>query len=248
MGAYPQSAVLRNNLAVLLELRGDLEAAEHQLTEARRDEPSLPQASKNLGDLAYRRGRYDDAWEHYRRAAQLLPDLGDDVYFKLGCIKREQGQAKQAISNFEKALGVDASHRPTLDALVSLFAEQRDWKQVVHYKRAMLDNVFEGPERFKILGEIGDVWADNDKNPHKAIEAFDMQLEKYPENANKNADALFMKGRSLMQLGRRSDAATEYRTLIQKYPRSEPADKARAELKNMGLSATPAPATTRKKR
>jgi tetratricopeptide (TPR) repeat protein len=76
---------LRNN-PPWLELRGDLEAAEHQLTEARRDEPSLPQASKNLGDLAYRRGRYDDAWEHYRRAAQLLPDLGDDVYFKLGNI------------------------------------------------------------------------------------------------------------------------------------------------------------------
>ena len=27
-----------------------------------------------------------------------------DVYYKLGCIKREQGQAKQAINNFEKAL------------------------------------------------------------------------------------------------------------------------------------------------
>lgn len=80
----------------------------------------------------------------------------------------------------------------------------------------------------------------------KAIEAFNLQLEKYPENANKNADALFMKGRSLMQLGRRTDAATEYRTLIQKYPRTEPADKARAELKNMGLSATPP--STRKKR
>ncbi len=85
-------------------------------------------------------------------------------------------------------------------------------------------------------------------NYDKAIEAFNMQLEKYPESTNKNPDALFMKGRSLMQLGRRSDAATEYRALIQKYPRTEPADKARAELKNMGLSATPAPASKSKKR
>ena len=86
---------------------------------------------------------------------------------------------------------------------------------------------------------IGDIYYAQG-NYEKAIEAFNTQLEKYPENANKNADAMFMKGRSLMQLGRRTDAATEYRALIQKYARTEPADKARAELKNMGLSATPA--------
>jgi tol-pal system protein YbgF len=94
---------------------------------------------------------------------------------------------------------------------------------------------------------IGDIYYAQG-NYEKAIESFNTQLEKYPENANKNADALFMKGRSLMQLGRRSDAATEYRALIQKYPRTEPADKARAELKNMGLSATAPPATGRKKK
>jgi len=92
---------------------------------------------------------------------------------------------------------------------------------------------------------IGDIYYAQG-NYEKAIEAFNVQLEKYPDNANKSADALFMKGRALMQLGRRTDAATEYRALIQKYPRTEPADKARAELKNMGLSATPA--SSRKKR
>ena len=88
----------------------------------------------------------------------MLTSLGEDeteeradVYYKLGCIKREQGQAKQAINNFEKALGVDAAHRPTLEALVGIYAELKDWKQVVAYKRQILDNVFDGDERFKIL-------------------------------------------------------------------------------------------------
>ncbi|MEP7367891.1 MAG: tetratricopeptide repeat protein [Acidobacteriota bacterium] len=94
---------------------------------------------------------------------------------------------------------------------------------------------------------IGDIYYAQG-NYEKAIEAFNTQMEKYPDNTNKNPDALFMKGRSLMQLGRRSDAATEYRSLIQKYPRTEPADKARAELKNMGLSATPPPASKSRKR
>jgi tetratricopeptide (TPR) repeat protein len=118
--AYPHSAVLRNNLAVLLELRGDLESAEHQLVEARRDEPSLPQVSKNLGDLAYRRARYDDAWDHYRRAAQLLPDLGDDVFFKLGNIAFKRRDPTQATELWQRALELNPHHelvRANLEAL-----------------------------------------------------------------------------------------------------------------------------------
>src|SRR5258706_30288 len=52
--AHPQNAVLRNNLAVLKELAGDLPAAEALARGALHDEPSLPQLSKNLGDLLYR--------------------------------------------------------------------------------------------------------------------------------------------------------------------------------------------------
>ena len=46
----------------------------------------MPQISKNLADMFYRNGRYDDAVEAYERAAKLDPELGDDLYFKLGNI------------------------------------------------------------------------------------------------------------------------------------------------------------------
>jgi chemotaxis methyl-accepting protein methylase/Flp pilus assembly protein TadD len=80
IAAYPQSAVLRNNLAVLRELSGDLRGAEDLVRVAIQDEPSQPQLSKNLGDLVYRASRYDEVG---RRIAgcELAPDLGDDVYF-----------------------------------------------------------------------------------------------------------------------------------------------------------------------
>jgi tetratricopeptide (TPR) repeat protein len=106
-----------------------------------------------------------------------------DVYDRLGCNKREQGQAKQAINNFEKALSVDASHRPTLDALVALYTDVKDWKQVVAYKRQILDNVFDGDERFRVLGEIADVWSEQDKNSLRAIEALEEARELQPTNA-----------------------------------------------------------------
>ena len=120
---------------------------------------------------------------------KVLTALGEDetaaradVYHQLGCIKREQGQAKQAINNFEKSLSVDSAYRPTLEALVSLYTELKDWKQVVAYKRQILDNVFEADERFRMLNEIADVWSDQDKAPLSAIEALEEARELQPLN------------------------------------------------------------------
>ena len=83
---YPQSATLRNNLAVLFEVLGRLDEAEEALRGAAAEGLVIPQVFKNLGDIHYRTGRYDDAWEAYDRATKLDPELGDDVYFKLGNI------------------------------------------------------------------------------------------------------------------------------------------------------------------
>ncbi len=132
---------------------------------------------RGLAEVSFRLKDWGSALTNYQK---VLTSLGDEetearaeVYYKLGCIKREQGQGKQAINNFEKALSVDSAHRPTLEAMVALYSESRDWKQVVAYKRQILDNVMESDARFKILNEIGEIWRDNDKNPAKAVEAFE---------------------------------------------------------------------------
>jgi len=140
---------------------------------------------RGLAEVCFRLRDWAGALNNFQK---VLTSLGEDesqaradVYFKLGRIKREQGQAKQAINNFEKALGVDASHRPTLDALIDVYSEIKDWKQVVAYKRQILDNVMEGDERFKMLMDIADIWNDNDKSPGKAIEALEEAKDIKPE-------------------------------------------------------------------
>lgn len=80
-----------------------------------------------------------------------------------------------------------------------------------------------------------------------ALTAFDMVLEKYPQN-NKTADAMYMKGQTLVKMGERTKGAQEYRELISTFPSSELAAKAKAQLKAMGLSAAPAPASKRSRR
>jgi tol-pal system protein YbgF len=81
---------------------------------------------------------------------------------------------------------------------------------------------------------IGDIYYT--KGEHKlALQAFDLVLEKYPEN-QKTADAMYMKGLSLAKTGQKRSAARELRALFKKYPNSELAEKAKAELKEMGYS------------
>lgn len=118
--AYPEHAVLANNVAVLLEGAGEVSEADEVLQAAFEAEPTLPQLSKNLGDLRYRAGNYDDAQSAYERAAKLNPDLGDDLYFKLGNLAYKRKDADQAKSYWEHATELNPGHqlaRANLDML-----------------------------------------------------------------------------------------------------------------------------------
>ncbi len=118
--AYPGSAVLQNNLAVLRELAGDVVGAESMLRAALAEDPSLPQISKNLADILYRNGRFDEAREAYDRAAKLAPDLGDDLYFKLGNIAYKRRDHERARASWRRATELNPGHelaRANLDML-----------------------------------------------------------------------------------------------------------------------------------
>jgi len=110
VAAYPSSAVLGNNLAVLRELQGDVAGAETMLRAALAEDASLPQISKNLADILYRNGRYDDAREAYERAAKLSPELGDDLYFKLGNIAYRRRDHERARESWRRATELNPGH------------------------------------------------------------------------------------------------------------------------------------------
>jgi tetratricopeptide (TPR) repeat protein len=141
---------------------------------------------RGLAEVSFKLGDWAGALTNYQK---VLTALGEEetearaeVYYKLGLVKQNQGQAKQAINNFEKALALNSEHRPTLEALVDMYAASNDWKQVAAYKRQILDSVFDGEDRFKILSEIGEIWAEKEKNPTKAIEALEEALEQKPQD------------------------------------------------------------------
>ncbi len=86
---------------------------------------------------------------------------------------------------------------------------------------------------------IGEIFY-NRKAYDDALKSFDMVLERYPDN-NKTLDSMYMKGRTLVQMGERTKGAEQFRAVYKKNPRSELAAKAKAQLASMGLSVNPAP-------
>ena len=107
VGAHPRSAPLLNNLAVVLERRNASDQAMAVLERALAEDSGLAQVHKNIGDAHYRAGRYEDALEAYQRAVKADPDLGDDIYLKLGNIRFKQQDRDEAIRCWERALELD---------------------------------------------------------------------------------------------------------------------------------------------
>jgi tol-pal system protein YbgF len=79
-----------------------------------------------------------------------------------------------------------------------------------------------------------------------ALQAFDAVLERYPDGT-KTPDSHYMKALCYLKLNKNDAAATEFRDIIKHYPDTDLAQKARARLREMGLSAGPTSATRRKR-
>ena len=141
---------------------------------------------RGVADSAFNLQDWATALTNYQK---VLTSLGEedveartDVYFRLGEIKKAQGQDRQAINNYEKALALDGEHRPSLEALVDAYEKAGDFKQVTEYKRQILDSIFEGEERFQMLMDIGDIWAGKVNDPLKALEAYEEARDLKPQD------------------------------------------------------------------
>jgi tetratricopeptide (TPR) repeat protein len=141
---------------------------------------------RGLAEVSFRLKDWASALTNFQKVLTSLgeeeTDARAEVYFKLGSIKREQGQPKQAIANFDKALEILPGHRPTLDALVAIYSDAKDFKQVVAFKRMILDDVMDGDLRFDMLSDIADVWEKSEKNIAKAIEALEEAKDLKPSD------------------------------------------------------------------
>ena len=107
MGLYPESGPILVNTGVVLERRGEVEAAEALYKRAVAVNPPPPQAHKNLGDQAYAHGDHDGARIQYEKAVKLSPRLGDDVYLRLGTMAYKDDDRDVALLLWRRASDIN---------------------------------------------------------------------------------------------------------------------------------------------
>lgn len=162
-----------------------------------------------LAAAYFRNQDWDKSFKYYQMVLvhhrdELGREETTDTFYRLGVIKREQGEHRKALNMFDKVLEEDSAHLPTLNALVSLYGEQNDFEQVIHFKNLILDLTSEERKQFELLDEIGDIWRDKVKNPVKAIDVY-FEASKIEPNSHKILHKLL----SLYQETRQWESAVE---------------------------------------
>jgi tetratricopeptide (TPR) repeat protein len=104
---HPWSGPILVNLGVVLEAQEEAAAAEALYLRAVGEAQTPPQAHRNLGDLALRRGDQAGARAHYERAVRLDPGLGDEVFLRLGSLFYEDGDHETARELWQRALNLN---------------------------------------------------------------------------------------------------------------------------------------------
>ncbi|MEM1029422.1 MAG: tetratricopeptide repeat protein [Myxococcota bacterium] len=183
----------REEQFALFMMHGDVEAklekwpdALQAYAAANRLDLTNQEAIRGLADVNFALGDWAGALTNYQK---VLTSLGEDdvearadIYFRLGCVKREQAQGKQAINNFEKGLALDPTHRPTLEALVAIYDKAGDFAAACNYRQQILDNVMDGEERYGLLLDLGDTWSDRVGDPQQALYAYESASELKPDD------------------------------------------------------------------
>lgn len=81
-----------------------------------------------------------------------------------------------------------------------------------------------------------------------AVQAFDMVLERYPENNNRMKDAMYYKGMSLVALHKFNLAHNVFQDMEKKYPNSDTYVKACTEDKSLGMNCYKPPASSSRRK
>lgn len=168
------------SLATVAEAVGNDEKALKAYRSAFEIDAANLETLKGMARILYKLEQWDKAFKYYQMILVQHIDTQEDeekvdIYYHLGNIKLNVNEPRKALNMYEKALGIDQHHRPTLEALIALFEKQRDYEQVIHFKKTIAETL-EGDEKFDMLVEIGDIWQDRLSNSAKAISSYNDAL------------------------------------------------------------------------
>lgn len=130
----PSSADAHVALALVFQIEMEPELADQHFRKAlaqRRDDPRL---LNNYGGFLFEQKRYQEAFEHYQRAAEdnLYPERSR-VFENLGLTALKLKQREQAKGFFERSLRLNSRQPQVLLEMATLAFEDQDYVAARHY-------------------------------------------------------------------------------------------------------------------
>ncbi|MCA9583828.1 MAG: hypothetical protein KC657_00545 [Myxococcales bacterium] len=142
--------------------------------------PPLPAVEPILeeANAAKERSQWDDALAAYKKALFVV-DAKDgasqaSIYASIAEVKSSQGRAREAESNFEKALTAFPGHMRSIEGLILLALDGREWERVAEYRKKRCDAVASSAEKVDEMGRIADVYEFRLGDPKRAAETLEL--------------------------------------------------------------------------
>ncbi|MDB5217090.1 MAG: domain protein putative component of TonB system [Myxococcaceae bacterium] len=117
---------------------------------------------------------WDGALEAYKKALFLV-DVTDtasqaSLYAYVGEVKLAQDKKREAETNFEKALAVSPKHLRSLDSLVMLATDAKEWSRVALFRKKRVEALDDDDEKAAETCRAADVLEQECGEPQKAAE------------------------------------------------------------------------------
>ncbi len=200
----------------------DAEAEYKKLMEDYPFSPFAVKAQLKLADLYYSREEYDSAAAYYTTFVALHPSHPDGAYALF----------QKGMSLFKNVLGVDRDQTSTRKALFAFEDLRRDYKGSAYDDKAVELMAFLRRRLAERELYVAHFYF-KDKKYKGALVRYGDILKLYPE-VGLNPEALYYVGESYRKLDEPEMARQTYRSLLEGYPESSYAARARSALEGLG--------------
>ncbi len=125
--------------------------------------PPLPEVEPILEQAAAARAKddWDAALEAYKKALFVVPKeelkTQASIYASVAEVKLAQGKPREAETNFEKALVINPKHMRSLESLITIATEAKDWARAVSARRRRVEALDDVEEKASELCRIAEV-------------------------------------------------------------------------------------------
>jgi tetratricopeptide (TPR) repeat protein len=223
LAAQPDAIALRINLGAAYWNLGSPDLAEAEWREALRRAPNHWLILNNLGLVAARKKRYDEAIDDFQRSIRLRPSYADS-HMNLGRTYAETGDDEKAEAQLRAAVDLAPLYVPARNELAKFYFDAGRFTEAEPQYRS---SVSSGGtvQAWNSLGEIYSRWNRWQDAEHAfrlalALDAFDSRPH-------------FGLGAVLEAEGRNNEALREYEAGLQTDPRNPTALEALARLKKL---------------